>query len=274
MTNSGTEAVEAAIKLARYYTGCPCFLGFYGAFHGRPMGALAFTASRRVQRDGFSPMLRGVTHIPYPDPYRLFLQEQGAQEAGEAVITYLEQTVLAQALPPEDVAAVLVEPVYGEGGYIIPPDSFLPRLREVCNRHSILLIVDEVQSGMGRTGKMWPVQHVGVEPDIVCSAKGIASGMPLGAMVACQSIMTWPRGAHGSTYAGNPPDLRRGTRHHPPDREWLDGERRPAGDVPPGGVGRDATPPPQHRPRARSKVDDRRRVSAGSGHERASHRLV
>jgi 4-aminobutyrate aminotransferase len=204
MTNSGTEAVEAAIKLARYHTGRPCFVGFYGAFHGRTMGALAFTASKRVQRAGFSPMLSGVTHLPYPDPYRPLLQGQGAQDAGEAVIAYLEQTVFAQALPPEDVAAILVEPIQGEGGYIIPPESFLPRLREVCDRHSILLIVDEVQSGMGRTGKMWAIQHGGVEPDILCSAKGIASGMPLGAMVARQSLMTWPRGAHGSTYAGNP----------------------------------------------------------------------
>jgi len=204
MTNSGTEAVEAAIKLARYHTGRPCFIGFYGAFHGRTMGALAFTASKGVQRAGFSPMLSGVTHLPYPDPYRPLLQGQGTQDAGEAVIAYLEQTVFAQALPPEDVAAVLVEPIQGEGGYIIPPESFLPRLREVCNRHGILLIVDEVQSGMGRTGMMWAVQHGGVEPDILCSAKGIASGIPLGAMVARHSVMTWPRGAHGSTYAGNP----------------------------------------------------------------------
>jgi 4-aminobutyrate aminotransferase len=204
MTNSGTEAVEAAIKLARYHTGRPCFIGFYGAFHGRTMGALAFTASKQVQRAGFSPMLSGVTHLPYPDPYRPLLQGQAAQDAGEAVIAYLEHTVLAQALPPEDVAAVLVEPIQGEGGYIIPPESFLPRLRDVCNRHGILLIVDEVQSGMGRTGKMWATEHVGVEPDIVCTAKGIASGMPLGAMIARQSVMTWPRGAHGSTYAGNP----------------------------------------------------------------------
>jgi 4-aminobutyrate aminotransferase len=204
MTNSGTEAVEAAIKLARYHTGRPCFIGFYGAFHGRTMGALAFTASKSVQRAGFSPMLSGVTHLPYPDPYRPLLQGPEARDAAEGVITYLEQTVFAQALPPEDVAAVLVEPIQGEGGYIIPPDSFLPRLREVCDRHGILLIVDEVQSGMGRTGTMWAVQHGGVEPDIVCSAKGIASGLPLGAMVARQSIMTWPRGAHGSTYAGNP----------------------------------------------------------------------
>jgi 4-aminobutyrate aminotransferase len=204
MTNSGTEAVEAAIKLARYHTGRPCFIGFYGAFHGRTMGALAFTASKGVQRAGFSPMLSGVTHLPYPDPYRPLLQAQGAQDAGEAVIAYLEQTVFAQALPPEDVAAILVEPIQGEGGYIIPPESFLPHLRELCDRHGILLIMDEVQSGMGRTGKMWAVQHGGVEPDILCSAKGIASGVPLGAMVARQSIMTWARGAHGSTYAGNP----------------------------------------------------------------------
>jgi 4-aminobutyrate aminotransferase len=204
MTNSGTEAVEAAIKLARYHTGRPSFIGFYGAFHGRTLGALAFTASKRVQRAGFAPMLSGVTHLPYPDPYRPLFQGDGAQDAGDAVLDYLEHTVLAQAVPPEEVAAVLVEAVQGEGGYIIPPASFLPRLREVCHRYGILLIVDEVQSGMGRTGKMWAIQHAGVEPDIVCSAKGIASGMPLGAMIARQSIMTWPRGAHGSTYAGNP----------------------------------------------------------------------
>jgi 4-aminobutyrate aminotransferase len=204
MTNSGTEAVEAAIKLARYHTRRPCFIGFYGAFHGRTMGALAFTASRRTQRAGFSPMLSEVTHLPYPDPYRPLFQGVGAQGAAEAVIAFLEQTVFAQALSPEDVAAILVEPIQGEGGYIIPPESFLPHLREVCTRHGILLIVDEVQSGMGRTGRMWAVQHMGVEPDIICTAKGIASGMPLGAMIARQSIMTWPRGAHGSTYAGNP----------------------------------------------------------------------
>jgi 4-aminobutyrate aminotransferase len=204
MTNSGTEAVEAAIKLARHHTGSPCFLAFYGAYHGRTMGALAFTASRGVQRARFSPMLSGVTHLPYPDPYRPLLQGQGTQDVGEAVIAYLEQTVFAQAVPPEDVAAILIELIQGEGGYIIPPDTFLLQLREVCNQHGILLIVDEVQTGIGRTGMMWAVQHLGVEPDIICMVKGIASGMPLGAMVARQSIMTWPRGAHGSTYAGNP----------------------------------------------------------------------
>lgn len=204
MTNSGTEAVEAAIKLARHHTGRSCFIGFYGAFHGRTLGALAFTASKSVQRAGFFPMLPGVTHLPYPDPFRPPLGGLSGQSATAALISYLEQTIFAQALPPEEVAAILVEPIQGEGGYIIPPDDFLPYLREVCDRHGILLIVDEVQSGMGRTGQMWAVQHWGVEPDIVCSAKGIASGMPLGAMLARRSVMTWPRGAHGSTYAGNP----------------------------------------------------------------------
>ncbi len=204
MTNSGTEAVEAAIKLARYHTRRPCFIGFYGAFHGRSMGALAFTASKSTQRAGFFPMLSGVTHIPYPDPYRPVLTTTGDRDIGEAVIDFLEHTVFAQAVPPEDVAAILVEPIQGEGGYIVPPDSFFPHLREVCDRHRILLIVDEVQSGMGRTGKMWAIQHWGVEPDIVCIAKGIASGMPLGAMVARKSVMTWPPGTHGNTYGGNP----------------------------------------------------------------------
>jgi 4-aminobutyrate aminotransferase len=204
MTNSGTEAVEAAIKLARYYTGRPHFIAFYGAFHGRTMGALAFTASKSVQRAGFFPMLSGVTHIPYPNPYRPVLCGKGEHDDGEAVIAYLERTVFAQAVPPEEVAAILVEPIQGEGGYIVPPAGFFPRLRQLCDRYDILLIVDEVQSGMGRTGKMWAIQHWGVEPDIVCTAKGIASGMPLGAMVARQSVMTWPRGAHGNTYGGNP----------------------------------------------------------------------
>jgi 4-aminobutyrate aminotransferase len=204
MTNSGTEAVEAAIKLARYHTRRPHFIGFYGGFHGRTMGALAFTASKNVQRAGFFPMMGDVTHIPYPNPYRPLLHIQGEHDAGEAVIAFLEDTVFAQAVPPEEVAAILIEPIQGEGGYIVPPDGFFPRLRDVCDRHGILLIVDEVQSGMGRTGRMWAVQHWGVEPDIVCIAKGIASGMPLGAMVARQAVMTWPRGAHGNTYGGNP----------------------------------------------------------------------
>ena len=204
MTNSGTESVEAAIKLAKYHTGRSRFIGFFGGFHGRTMGALAFTASKSVQRSGFFPMMGGVTHIPFPDPYRPVLNPKFYDDYGDAVIDYLENTVFAQGVPPEDVAAILVEPIQGEGGYIVPTKNFFPRLREVCDKHGILLIVDEVQSGMGRTGKMWAIQHWGVEPDIVCIAKGIASGMPLGAMVARKSIMTWPPGAHGNTYGGNP----------------------------------------------------------------------
>jgi 4-aminobutyrate aminotransferase len=204
MTNSGTESVEAAIKLARYHTGRPRFIGFFGGFHGRTMGALSFTASKSVQRAGFFPMMGGVTHIPYPDPYRPVLNTMFYDDYGDAVIDYLEHTVFAQAVPPEDVAAILLEPIQGEGGYVVPTPHFFPRLRDLCNKHGILLIADEVQSGIGRTGKMWAIQHWGVEPDIVCTAKGIASGMPLGAMIARKSVMTWPSGTHGNTYGGNP----------------------------------------------------------------------
>lgn len=204
MANSGTEAVEAAIKLARYHTGRSRFLGFFGGFHGRTMGALAFTASKSVQRAGFFPMMAGVTHVPFPDPYRPIINTKFYHDYGDAVVDYIENTVFSQAVPPEDVAAFLIEPIQGEGGYIVPTDNFFPRLRELCDKYGILLIVDEVQSGMGRTGKWWAIQHWGVEPDIVCIAKGIASGMPLGAMVARKSIMTWPPGAHGNTYGGNP----------------------------------------------------------------------
>jgi len=202
--NSGTEAVEGAIKLARYHTGRPYFIGFMGGFHGRTLGSLGFTASKITQRRGFLPM-REVTHIPYPYEYRPVLAMQpGEADYGETVVNYLEKVVFKTLLAPDDVAAVLVEPIQGEGGYVVPPASFLPQLRELCDRHGILLIVDEVQTGMGRTGKWWAVEHWGVEPDIVCTAKGIASGVPLGGVIARQRIATWPVGAHGNTYGGNP----------------------------------------------------------------------
>lgn len=202
--NSGTEAVEGAIKLARYHTGRPYFIGFMGGFHGRTLGALGFTASKITQRRGFMPM-REVTHIPYPYAYRPVLAMQpGEADYGETVVNYLEKGIFKSLLAPEDVAAVLVEPIQGEGGYVVPPASFLPRLRELCDRHGILLIVDEVQTGFGRTGKWWAVEHWGVEPDIVCTAKGIASGVPLGGFIARKSLATWPTGAHGNTYGGNP----------------------------------------------------------------------
>jgi 4-aminobutyrate aminotransferase len=205
MTNSGTESVEAAIKLARYHTGRGRFIGFFGGFHGRTMGALAFTASKAAQREGFFPSMEGVTQIPFPDPYRTVLEQKAHHaDAGDAVIDYLENVVFRQAAPPGDVAAILVEPIQGEGGYVVAPAGFFPRLRELCDRHGILLIADEVQSGVGRTGRWWAIEHWGIEPDIVCSAKGIASGLPLGAMIARKSLMTWPPGSHGNTYGGNP----------------------------------------------------------------------
>lgn len=205
MANSGAEAVEAAIKLARYHTGRPRFIGFHGGFHGRTMGALAFTSSKAVQRRGFYPTMSGVTHVPYPNTYRPRLAfDPGKGDYGDACVDYIENVIFTYECPPEDVAAFLVEPIQGEGGYVVPPPSFFPRLRALCDKHGILLIVDEVQSGMGRTGKMFAIQHWGVEPDIVCMAKGIASGMPLGAMVARNSVMDWPPGAHGNTYGGNP----------------------------------------------------------------------
>ena len=193
LTNSGTESVEAAIKL-----------GFLGAFHGRTMVSITMTASKPVYHRGFFPLMNGVVHVPFPDPYRPLLQTRSGESYGETIVRYIEEQILGRILPPEDVAGVLIEPIQGEGGYIVPADGFFPALRDLCDRHDILLIADEVQSGMGRTGKWWAIEHFGVEPDIITSAKGIASGMPLGAMIARKSIMDWPKGAHGNTYGGNP----------------------------------------------------------------------
>lgn len=203
--NSGTEAVEAAIKLARYATKRQRFIGFLGAFHGRSMGSLSFTASKFVQQERFFPTMPGVVHVPFPDPYRPVLEMHHEGDYGDAVVDYIERVIFQSILPPDEVAAVLVEPIQGEGGYVVPPPNFFPRLREMCDKNGIILIADEVQSGVGRTGKWWAIEHWGVEPDIVCIAKGIASGMPLGLMAARQSIMKkWVAGAHGNTYGGNP----------------------------------------------------------------------
>jgi len=204
MTNSGTESVEAAIKLARYHHGCTQFIGFLGAFHGRTLGALTFTASKPVQHEGFFPLMSGVVHVPFPNPYRPILHSLPGEPYGETVVRYIEEQILAKVLPHSDVAGILVEPVQGEGGYVVPAPGFFPALRELCDRYDILLIVDEVQSGMGRTGKWWAIEHFGVEPDIVCVGKGIASGVPLGAIIARKSVVTWPYGSHGNTYGGNP----------------------------------------------------------------------
>jgi 4-aminobutyrate aminotransferase len=203
-TNSGAEAIETAIKLARYATGRQRFIAFQGAFHGRTIGALSLTASKYRQRQGFSPLMPGVTHVPYPDPFHPVLDDAKFDDYGEAVVDYIERTLFQSFVPASEVAAVFVEPVLGEGGYVVPPPGFFPALRDLCDRYDILLVADEVQSGMGRTGKWWAIEHFGVEPDIVTSAKGIASGMPLGAVIARKSVMTWGPGTHGSTFGGNP----------------------------------------------------------------------
>ncbi len=204
LTNSGTEAVETAIKLARFHTGRSNFIGFTGGFHGRTMGAVTFTASKSTYHRGFYPLMNGVTHAPFPNPYRPILECNPGEDYGEAVVRYIEDQIFRQIVPAEEVAGILLEPIQGEGGYIVPPPGFFPALRQLCDKYGILLIADEVQSGMGRTGKWWAIEHFGVEPDILTSAKGIASGVPLGACIARKSIMTWERGAHGNTYGGNP----------------------------------------------------------------------
>lgn len=201
--NSGTEAMEAALKLARYHTRRPGFIGFLGSFHGRTFGALSITASKAVQRNRFGPLLPGVAHSPYPNPYRCAVGHRPGECSCDPV-EFIEKKLFKTSVPPEEVAAIVVEPIQGEGGYIIPPATFLPRLRELADRHGILLIFDEVQCGMGRTGKMWACQHDGVVPDILISAKGIASGLPLSVTVARADIMDWPPGAHASTFGGNP----------------------------------------------------------------------
>jgi len=192
MTNSGTESVEAAIKLARYHTGATQFIGFLGAFHGRTLGSLSFTASKPLYHEGFYPLMNGVVHVPYPNTYRPVLLSRPGEDYGETIVRYIEEQVLGKLLPSEDVAGIMIESIQGEGGYIVPTPGFFPALRELCDKHDILLIVDEVQSGMGRTGKWWAIEHFGIEPDIVCAGKGIASGIPLGAIIARKSIATWP----------------------------------------------------------------------------------
>ena len=199
---SGTESVEGALKLARYVTGRPRFIGFLGGFHGRTMGSLSFTSSKYTQQKGFFPTMPGVTHVPYPNNYRPLL---AGEDQGQAVLNYIENVLFTSNVPASEVAAILIEPIQGEGGYIVPPDGFLEGLRALCDRHGILLIFDEVQSGIGRTGKMFASQHWGVKPDIMTLAKGLGSGMPIGMVVAKKTIMSkWARGAHGNTYGGNP----------------------------------------------------------------------
>ena len=201
LCQSGTEAMEGALKLARYVTKRPRFIGFLGGFHGRTMGSLSFTSSKYTQQLGFAPTMPGVTHVPYPNAYRPLF---AGDDQGKAVLDYIRM-LFERSVPASEVAAILVEPLQGEGGYLVPPPGFLAGLRALCDEHGILLIFDEVQSGVGRTGRMFACEHAGVAPDIMTLAKGLGSGLPIGAVVARKSLMSqWKRGAHGNTYGGNP----------------------------------------------------------------------
>jgi 4-aminobutyrate aminotransferase len=202
-SNSGTEAIEAAMKLARHHSGRPHFLAFYGGFHGRTLGALSLTASKITQRRRFEPLLPEVSHAAYGNCYRCPLNlEYG--ECGIDCVAVIERQIFRQKVSPDQVAAIIVEPIQGEGGYVVPPPEYHRELKAMCERHGILFIADEIQSGIGRTGRMFAMEHWGVEPDIICTAKGLASGLPLGAIIAKESVMTWPPGSHASTFGGNP----------------------------------------------------------------------
>jgi 4-aminobutyrate aminotransferase len=203
-TNSGAEALEAALKLARWHTGRSRAIAFLGAFHGRTYGAMSLSGSKLVHRRGFSPLVPDIHHVPYPRGP----EARQVPDFGRRCVAQIEETILKRVAPPDEVAAVFVEPIQGEGGYHVPPPDFLPALRALCDRHGMLLVVDEVQTGMGRTGKLFAVEHWDVEPDIICLAKGIASGMPLGAMIAKDQVMDWPSGSHASTFGGNPVSCR------------------------------------------------------------------
>ena len=204
--NSGTEAVECALKIAMHATGREKFISFFGSFHGRTLGSLSLTSSKAAQRLGFKRQALDVIHVPYPNEYRNpFTAEMcGRGGAAEGALNWIENLLFKTTTPPEEVAAIVVEPIQGEGGYVPAPEGFLRGLRRICDEHGIVLVVDEVQSGMGRTGKMFATQHYGVDADIVCIAKGIASGLPLGLCVARADLMDWKKGAHASTFGGNP----------------------------------------------------------------------
>jgi 4-aminobutyrate aminotransferase len=199
--NSGTEATEAAIKLARYYTRRQNVVAFFGAFHGRSLGSLSLTASKSIQRRGFGPLMPGVYHAPYPNPYRF---NGSADQCAAEALAFITDQLFVHLCAPDEVAAIVVEPIQGEGGYVVPPKAFLQGLRELTTQHGIVLVVDEVQSGMGRTGKMFASEHFDLKADVVNIAKGIASGLPLGVTCARAEIMSWPPGAHASTFGGNP----------------------------------------------------------------------
>ncbi len=205
-TNSGAESVEAVLKIARgHFQGArPYVIAFLGAFHGRTYGAMSLTASKPIQRKGFSPLVPNVIHVPYPYPYRCPFRAEDPQECGEAVLAYIEEWIFGKMVDPTEVSLIIAEPIQGEGGYIVPPDNFWPGLRKLADKHGILLASDEVQAGMGRTGKWFAIEHWNVEPDLIAVAKGIANGLPLGAAVGKAEVMDLPPGSHANTFGGNP----------------------------------------------------------------------
>src|SRR5579859_518940 len=202
-TNSGTESTEAAMKLCHHYTGRPCFISFLGAFHGRTYGSMSLGTSKALHRTRYQPLLAGVYHAPFPNPYRPPF-DVPTERLGRACVNYIEHTMLHHLVRPEEVAGIFVETIQGEGGYVIPPPDFYPALRALCDKYDIPLVMDEVQCGMGRTGKMYAIEHWDVVPDVISMAKGIGGGLPLGAIVAPKRMMTWPSGAHANTFGGNP----------------------------------------------------------------------
>lgn len=203
-TNSGTESTEAAMKLCHHHTGRPCFISFLGAFHGRTYGSMSLGTSKSLHRNRYQPLLPGIYHAPYPNPYRPPFADVPTERLGRACVDYIENTMMNHLVRPDEVAGIFVETIQGEGGYIIPPDDFYPALRALCDKYDIPLVLDEVQAGMGRTGKMFAFNHWNVDPDVILLAKGIGGGLPLGAIVARKSMMTWPSGAHANTFGGNP----------------------------------------------------------------------
>ena len=248
---TGSDAVEAAMKLSRYKTGRSQFIAFYGSFHGRTLGALSLTASKTVQKKGFFPFVPGVTHIPYGYCYRCPYGQvndptQEEVSCNLACVEFLEDTIFRCKVDPKDVAAVIIEPIQGEGGYVVPPVKFLQGIRKTCDKYGILLVMDEIQAGMGRTGKWFASEHFGVEPDIITVAKGIASGMPLGGIITSEEVMNWDYGAHASTFGGNPVA-----------REVLHGARAQAGGFDRGAGRFHASRPP--------RTLDQRRGSGGRG---------
>ena len=201
--NSGAEAIEGAAKLARWHMRRPRFIAFISAFHGRTLGSVSFTASKPVQMRYFFPLVPGVTHVPYPNCYRCPFHLT-YPECSYWCVDFIDEYVLQKYVPPEEVAAFVFEPIQGEGGYVVPPDGYFQRLKKLADKYGILMVDDEVQAGMARTGKWWAIEHWGVDPDIICSAKSIAAGLPLSAIIADEKIMDWEGGTHASTFGGNP----------------------------------------------------------------------